>query len=338
MSSKPKIVEDADEFIRLMKEKKRGKENGTYHDNTVDSSVHSGVRSGKGDLNLTSYIDSSEISPVYKERQPVGEQLELLPVDSEGNPKLEWGFDVVPNPFRVYLITKLDSFYWEHERYPTRTELVKWAEGYPTLKDRPVNQREWKEMLESIALPLINRGLPVYKTFNTGVDPEIVLVTNLFCDISDKRSKSAKLQAVDLTTAQFSALMRKKANAEYLISRFDRVFDEDLAVAAKMSIARMVEKDDLSAIKYYHEFSGKYRPQTASYLLQNQTALFTEYLSAIMQCLTKHVARDIITLVTSEIRNTPAIINILNSVEAQEKEVNLNGSDRKELDALSPGE
>ncbi len=114
-----------------------------------------------------------------------------------------------------------------------------------------------------------NRGLdvssleePPVKNFRpqNSLDPFFVVAVNLLCDVSDKRSKAAKIKEASLTTKQFEAFLGIPSHKKYLEDRLAKVFTKSVDISADLALARNVESGDLQSIKYYKELTGKYRP------------------------------------------------------------------------------
>lgn len=307
------VIKSADEFIAQMEAKKKEKKDGPTSNQSPMFYPRSNPRSSsKGKVlntpqNLTNLVPNKTLKDL-PEIKPTQSNIELLPI-SRGEP---YSVEFEDVPFSRYLVTKLDYEYWERDgSYPSFEELKEWSKRF---NSAPSTQKEWQELFDEISIFLVNRGLPLFETFNKGLDPEFVLAANALCNVTDKRSKSEKLREVELTSAQFTAMMRKKPNREYFLSRLDKTFDEDVGVSAKLAIARAIEVGDMTAVKYYHEFTGKYRPAEAH---GNTTELFGMFLQAIMQALARHVTSEIISQVAAEIREAPAIQKVLGAIEAE---------------------
>jgi hypothetical protein len=304
------VIRDADDFL-----KKFGGFSGSSNNRSSSTSNHSNnsnsktssVKKKRKDLhNLTDLVNPEHLP----ERQPHSEDESLLPVGKDGSPIALF------SNFRRVLITRLDYYYNENEgEYPKFDELKKWSKPYWDLEGYPQNDKEWTKLLDDLAGSLLNRGLPFY-TVGTyyELDPNFVAAVRLLLDVSDKRSKVAKLTEAGLTSAQFTAKMRTKRHREYYTTQLEKVFDEDVAEDAKLAIARGIQVGDLSAVKYYHEFTGKYRPNEQA----NMNELFVAFTQAVMQSLARHVATDVINIIAAELREAPAISRVLGAIETQE--------------------
>jgi hypothetical protein len=343
ISSTTTLISSAEEFLSGYKTTQKPSEQEKEQTNDESSSIRSvdyfGLSSdpvvpkGTGS-NLEKEKEKSKEKPSIKSNtqalKNVKNLADLLPEEvlKETEPvrSKDWDYEPIRRfefgeiKFTRYLITELDKEYRENGSYPSFKELVNWGKQYYLTVGYPSDREEWGFILDELATPLVARGLPIYTdgpTDTSAIDPEFVLISNLLCDVTDKRSKAAKLQEVGLTSIQYAAMMRRRANREYLVKRLDKVFDEDVAISAKLAIARGIEVDDLASVKYYHEFTGKYRPQEHTAQSGNNNELFGMFLQAIMQALARHVTSEVISQVAAEIREAPAISMVLGAIEAE---------------------
>lgn len=160
-----------------------------------------------------------------------------------------------------HLITYFETTYWSVGTFPTKEEIISLF-GY--------SPEEYSKQLAELVEPLKARGLPgesllppppVKKKLPKNLlDPMFVLAVGQIVDTVDKRSTAAKLKALGLSTAKWTALLRIPENRDYFEKRLNGSFNGDVGNAAKLSLARNVEAGDLQSIKYYNEFTGKYRP------------------------------------------------------------------------------
>jgi len=126
-------------------------------------------------------------------------------------------------------------------------------------------------------------------------DPTFVIACNLICDFNDKRGLASKLKDLGASTRHWNAWLNKAPNRNYLQSRMDRVFDDNLEINAKLSIARLVESGDLQGIKFFYELTHKYRPQDA------QLANMQMMMVTLMEVLARHVTTDVLAKIADEI-------------------------------------
>jgi hypothetical protein len=67
-----------------------------------------------------------------------------------------------------------------------------------------------------------------------------------------------------------------------------------------MGLARLIQKDDLQAIKYYHELTGRFKPQLSENNMNLQFMIIT-----LLEILVKHVDPSIIDVIATELEDTP---------------------------------
>jgi hypothetical protein len=165
-----------------------------------------------------------------------------------------------------------------------------------------IPEGEFLNFRENISKALVIRGLdplPLKKTTHNaprsvpGLDPFFVLACDLMVDTLDKRSASAKLKAIGLTTTRWKALLQKEDHKEYFSRRLEATFRET-DNAAKLALSRNVEAGDLQSIKYFHEVTGIYRPNEE--LLMNVGIL----VGKIMEILAKRVEPAILAEIAEE--------------------------------------
>ena len=189
------------------------------------------------------------------------------------------------------VVTVLNAHYLDNEgAYPTPKQ-ISWMAKVP-LEELP-------KLLEEVNILLEARGLPFYTTTLPGeIDPTFVAAVNLMVDPGDRRSTGAKLKLLGRTTAWWNAQLRRKTNRDYYRRQLERVFDEDIKDVAKTSLAALVGERDLSAIKYYHEFTGEFSPQAHEvYNLQL-------IIQVLMEILAKHVGTTVLASVADELEKS----------------------------------
>lgn len=192
------------------------------------------------------------------------------------------------------IITFIESVYWLSKKAPLPQEIIERFE-----LDGLTELKVYYEVIEE---PLKNRGVklqPLYPPVKTKrsefeIDPVFGLAVTIICDTADKRSTSAKLKAIGLTTKQWQALLRKPEHDDYFQKRLNEAFGQT-EQNAKLSLAKNVEAGDLPSIKYYHEFTGKYRPN-------NETALNLAFLlGRLMEILAKRIEPGLLAEIADEI-------------------------------------
>jgi hypothetical protein len=116
---------------------------------------------------------------------------------------------------------------------------------------------------------------------------------DLLTDPIDKRSKSAKLKAANITTLKFDKLLQNNKHRAY----WDKKCKQMVAVAqtyGDVALVRNVENGDLQSIKYFYELTGKYRGQEET--ITNLMSL----ISVLMEILAKYVEGPILSQIADE--------------------------------------
>ena len=186
------------------------------------------------------------------------------------------------------LLMELTIDYWNDGTYRS---IGHYQELFPVLNMEVV--------LSNLAERLDTNGLPQFDTSDKlGRDepnPEFVVACNIVCDFNDKRGLASKLKDINRTTRHWNAWLNKKPNRDYLASRMDRVWDDNVEINAKLGVARLIESGDLQAIRFYYEITHKYRPQDTN-VMNMQLILVT-----LMEVLAKHVSTEILGKIADEI-------------------------------------
>lgn len=122
-------------------------------------------------------------------------------------------------------------------------------------------------------------------------------VIRLVCDYHDRRTLAAKLKSLGLTTQNYRDMLDDQTFVEQLDKELQKRY-KNLDKDAKLALASLVTGGDLNAIKYFHEFSGLYRPQ-------NETVInLTLILARLMEVLVKYLPPEQLELVANEIETT----------------------------------
>lgn len=206
------------------------------------------------------------------------------------------GLDVKPDydeDLKNDILTYYESMFWLNSSVPTHADVKERFE---------LTDKEFETYYNLVEEPLKNRGVklpplhPPVKNRRGGseLDPFFAMACSLICDTADKRSTAAKLKSLGLTTKQWQALLRQPGHADYFQKRLNIAFG-DTEHAAKLSLAKNVESGDLQSIKYYHEFTGKYKPQ-------NETNLNLVFLlGRLMEILSKRIDPAVLAEIADEI-------------------------------------
>jgi len=169
----------------------------------------------------------------------------------------------------------------------------------------------YSELLPQLCAALQKRGwdLPdqlwpvVKKAPQKQLDPFFTLAVELICDFTDKRAKGVKIKAAGLTSLKFNRLLDDKRHSDY--------FEKKLAAAKKkaastadVSLIRLVDSGDLQGIKYFNEFTGRYKEDGVAVNLIG-------LLSRMMEILARHVEPGVLTIIADEIET-----NVLGELES----------------------
>jgi hypothetical protein len=162
------------------------------------------------------------------------------------------------------ILTFHETNYWLHGTSPTQDEVCRIFD---------LSDKQYWEEVALIIEPLKGRGVPTSdlerkpqppvksKVAENVLDEFFVLAVNFICDTVDKRSTAAKLKSAGIDSRRWQGYLKNQKNREYLEKRMKDSF-ENVELSAKTSLARNVEAGDLQSIRYYHEYTGKYRPNS----------------------------------------------------------------------------
>jgi len=193
------------------------------------------------------------------------------------------------------IITFYEARFWLESKIPTKEEV----------RNRfNLSSREYENYYDSISEPLENRlGIKLKPLKTTSpvkdrgpefeLDPVFTVACSIICDTADKRATAAKLKQLGLSTKQWQALLTIPAHKIYFEKKLDLAFG-GIESSAKLALGKNVEAGDLQSIKYYMEYSGKYRP--ASDNLINIAFL----LGRLMEVLSQYVTPEELSKIADE--------------------------------------
>jgi hypothetical protein len=195
----------------------------------------------------------------------------------------------------VDVVAKIERYFWATGQLPNFMEFI----------DAGVSIEEIKEIVNP---KLRGRGIPEY-SFNKisttvgddGFDPRFVLACNVMCRASGK-SKGAKfkdLASLGVSEPMWNAWLSMPGYFEYAKNLMEIQFQSVTDIDAKMGLARNVANGDLSSIKYYHEFTNRYRPTD-----QNAVNLMG-IIGLLMEVLARNVSADVFDKIAGELEQTP---------------------------------
>jgi len=199
----------------------------------------------------------------------------------------------------IEYVSFVERYFHIHKKLPDRKAFEIQFRG---LKDNilPTSLEDWQHLLLSLQEPLTARGLPVYDVPPQYLQPNFVLAVGLVVNVHDKRAIAAKLKEANLTTKQWSNLLRIDANRDYFQSRLNEIFDEDAQSDAKVALHKLIVSGDLQAIKHFHELQNIYRPE------HNTQQVVLTALQGIMEILARYVSTEVLSRVANDIRSSTA--------------------------------
>jgi hypothetical protein len=206
-------------------------------------------------------------------------------------------FSFVEKTSRTETIAYLEQTYYRRGVYPTLTVLNKHLknEKLPPVDLDFLRADEFSEVLQ-------NRGLPAFaeptsKSWEQ-IDYRFQLAVGFLCDFSDKRSHGAKLKEAGLTSREWQGLIRRQNHYNYFTERLEQVWSKDVEPRAKLAIARGIENGDLASVKYFHEYTDRYRPDQA------QVMNLTLVISGLLEILAKYVGKEVLQAVAVEMESS----------------------------------
>lgn len=182
-----------------------------------------------------------------------------------------------------------------------------------TIKDLKVLPGEVNPKLAKLGLPLVpslKEQAAESKADNPGAvgPPEVKLMQkadldtvkrtaiSYILDYHDKRPIRVKLKDLGVTTSQYNDWLKEERFHTLLKRELDARF-KNVDIDAQLGLSRLVLDGDLNAIKYYYEFTGKYRPSTET------NVNITVVLAKLMDVLVRHLDSEILDVIANEIEN-----------------------------------
>lgn len=165
------------------------------------------------------------------------------------------------NEGNVSFILWNEQFYSLEGRLPTFEESA----------DLQYSHEQWKQMWlsKSIREALVARGVPLAIPVGNEIDyplPSVVLTgpqleaINVVLDLNDTRPHHKKLKDLGISTREWQTWQRDPAFYEYYRQRSESLLKKGSA-DADQALLDNVRMGDMSAIKYFNEYTGRYRPQ-----------------------------------------------------------------------------
>lgn len=195
----------------------------------------------------------------------------------------------------VDVVAKIERHFWAMGELP----------GFQQFIDAGVTLEELKEIVNP---KLRGRGIPTYSfakvttpVGDDGFDPRFILACNVMCRATGK-SKGAKfkdLSTLGVNEPMWNAWLSIPSYFEYAKKLMEVQFESVTDIDAKMGIARNVANGDLQAIKYFHEFTGRYKPQDPN------TTNLMGLIGFLMEILSRNVSPEVFDKIAGELEQTP---------------------------------
>lgn len=165
------------------------------------------------------------------------------------------------------------------------------------------------EVFEKRRIPKI----PIVEKPADYIDPEFAVAARLLSTYMDKRAKKVKLEECGLSLTEWNALLRRPANRLY----FEKLVEEtrnSLNPMADLALARLIDNDDLNAVKYLHQITGQYKEQLSPQAGGGTQVVF-QLIAQMMEILARHVDQKTLQRVAIEVSEN---FNILETVEKRQ--------------------
>ena len=149
---------------------------------------------------------------------------------------------------QIDLIDELIEHFQTHSSYPQLTP------NQATLLDNECRQN------------LLVRGFPDPLNPETPVGRLTQMqkaAIELVCNYHDPRTLNGKLKTLNLTTPLYNQWLKNPYFFKALQREMNRRFATNLQIDAQSALGHLIANEkDLQAVKYFHEVTGIYRPQT----------------------------------------------------------------------------
>jgi len=134
-------------------------------------------------------------------------------------------------------------------------------------------------------------------------DPLFVLACQKICDQSSTKSFGARmkdLKPLGISEATWTSWMNIPSYFEYAQKMVKKQLETVSEINAANSLSHLIQKEDLQAIKYYHELTGRFKPAQSENNMNLQFMIIT-----LLEILVKHVDASIIDTIATELEDTP---------------------------------
>ena len=156
--------------------------------------------------------------------------------------------DIIASDLRN-LVDYIESEYLLHGVIPSVTAISKAT--FLTV----ASVEEWLVTDELTAM-MKRRGISLV---SNGLSPEMLATANVLLDFSDRRSKSAKLKSLGVTTQQYNAWKSNRYFNAYCTERAEQLLPASMN-EAHTALLQNVERGETQSLKLFYEITGRHNP------------------------------------------------------------------------------
>jgi hypothetical protein len=136
------------------------------------------------------------------------------------------------------------------------------------------------------------RGLPTPENVPlNGLTPVQKSLINSIANYSDRRPIRKKLEEHGLSMTEYKKLLKNELFVEKLSRAVDEAFTTETSLEAKIGLSRLIQEADLGAIKYFHEFTGQWKPNEVTAL--NLTMILAKLMEILVTYLDPAVLPEV---------------------------------------------
>lgn len=201
-----------------------------------------------------------------------------------------------PNKLVQAIVTEQNARFLLHGRYLNLREL---KQKLPELSQ--LSAKGLKANLDSASKTLVKRGLPPLKSQVKNVrtlDPEFVAAVNYLMSTTDKRSVTAKLKDLGISSQKFDRFLNRQDHLDFYKQAIDKQMSGPVWEQARLSLSNLVAKEDLPAIKYLGELEGKFVQQR-----DFDPRILAVFLTSVLDIVARHVEPSKARVIADELEN-----------------------------------
>lgn len=211
--------------------------------------------------------------------------------------------------------------YWEQEfftsgRTPSANDTLKATRLSAAVVGRVLRS-------ENFITACANRGIDARADAKL-LTPEQLALANSLLDLTDTRTPTQKLKALEIPPRRYSAWQKQPAFRNYMQNRAEELFG-DAMPEAHTALMRNVQQGDLPSIKLFYEISGRWSSKTVGelnveFLMMKIIDILTRRLSGHPEIL-ETIADDLAMLAPGPAKGEGTIaINVLPDASPREVE------------------